>query len=150
MALTIQLQLGFFRAGTVAALAFATTLASAASCAPMVHVAALHAERGHRSDTPGLGLICEFRNLLAAAGIFSNSNGQASRYVAAGWQPLDAGPARLGVVAGAIDGYAHRGGRQFSFAALTASVPAGPVVLRFMLTPKTSFSSMTLAVAFSF
>jgi hypothetical protein len=116
----------------------------------LVHVAALHAERDHRSDTPGLGLICEVRNLLAAAGIFSNSHGQASRYIAAGWQPVVAGPARLGVAAGAIDGYAHRDGRPFPFAALTASVPAGPVVLRFTLTPKTSFSSMTLGMAFSF
>lgn len=132
------------------ALVMAASSTKAQSCSPLVHVAAVHAEGSHRSDTPGLGLICERGDLLGAAGAFSNSYGRMSRYAVAGWQPVTAGPARIGAVVGAIDGYDHRHGRAFPFAALTASVPAGPVVLRFMLTPKTSFSSMTLAVAVSF
>lgn len=45
-------------------------------------------------------------------GAFDNSDNQTSRFVGWYWQPLELGPARLGVVIGALDGYpkARNGG----------------------------------------
>ena len=125
-------------------------MSAAFACSMLVHILALHSQSGFKTETPGLGLVCERGDAVAAAGVFSNSIGRESRYLAAGWQPLTVGPARVGFLAGAMDGYAYRNGRAFPFAALTVSVPAGPVTARFMVIPKSRISPTTVALAFSF
>lgn len=132
------------------ALVMAASSSKAGPCSPLIHLAALHDGGNYRNDTPGVGVICERDSLVGAAGIFSNSIGRTSRYVAGGAQPFSLGPVRIGAVAGFMDGYEYRGGRAFPFAALTVSVPVGSVTARLMVVPKSHISPATLAVAVSF
>lgn len=124
---------------------------SAATCALLLHLLAAHAQPGFHAETPGLGVLCERGQGVAAAGAFRNSEGGSSRYVAAGWQPLELGPVRLGAVAGVIDGYAYRGGNPMPFAAGLVSVPLWRgVEARFLAVPHVegvSAAALQLAVS---
>lgn len=141
------------RAGSAfAAVSMALMAAPALSapCSALIHLAAVHDGGGYRTGTPGLGFLCERENLIGAAGLFSNSIGRTSRYLAGGAQPFSIGPVRVGAVAGFMDGYEYRGGRAFPFAAITVSVPMGSATARLMVIPKSHISPATLAVAVSF
>jgi hypothetical protein len=74
-------------------------------CLPHIHVAAVHAESGYRSFTPGIGVLCGSR-ILAGAGVYSNSYGDASAYGAVGMQPWTVGGWKFGAVTGVVTGYA--------------------------------------------
>lgn len=124
--------------------------AVSAPCSPLIHLAAVHDGGGYRTAAPGLGVVCERDSLIGAAGLFSNSIGKTSRYIAGGAQPLQLGPVRVGAVAGFMDGYAYRGGRSFPFAAITVSAPLGAVTARLMVIPKSHISPATVALAMSF
>lgn len=115
-------------------------------CLPHFHVAAYHAEAGFRSATPGIGALCRKGDLLAGAGVFSNSIGNASLYAIGGWQPWRIGEARVGAFAGVINGY-RRGAMPFAAAAV--SVPYRDGELHFTVIPKVSNLS-PLTVGFSF
>lgn len=119
-------------------------------CSVVIHAIALHSSGSYEVATPGVGMVCEKGDLVAAGGVFSNSIGSRSRYLAGGWQPIQMGPVRIGAIAGMIDGYEHRDGKPIPFAALTASVPVGAIVARFMLIPESKVAPTTLALAFSF
>lgn len=81
-------------------------------CLPHVHTIAIHAPgpKNYETFTPGIGVLCRADTLLVGAGAYRNSNGDPSKYVAAGWQPLRLGPVRLGAMFGLVDGYTRRGG----------------------------------------
>jgi hypothetical protein len=76
-------------------------------CLPHIHVAAIHADHGYRSFTPGLGVMCKGAKVLFGGGAYKNSLGDTSTYVAAAYQPWTIGQAKVGVIAGAATGYAH-------------------------------------------
>jgi hypothetical protein len=75
-------------------------------CLPHIHVAAIHADHGYRSFTPGLGVMCESKVLLGA-GAYKNSLGDLSTYAAAGYQPWKLGALKIGALAGVATGYKH-------------------------------------------
>ena len=55
---------------------------------------------------PGLGIEYQFSTTNAiTTGIFYNSDREYSRYVGIYWHPVTFGPVRMGMVAGAFDGY---------------------------------------------
>jgi hypothetical protein len=74
-------------------------------CLPQVHVVAIHAEHGYRSEIPGLGALCRKGDFLAGAGAYRNSLGKSTAYIAGGWQPLTYGSVRAGVIVGLATGY---------------------------------------------
>ncbi len=76
-----------------------------ADCLPHIHVAAIHAEPGFRSSTPGLGALCTFDEFMAGAGAFKNSLGDTSAYAAVGAQPWRLGPVKVGAIIGGVTGY---------------------------------------------
>lgn len=73
-------------------------------CLPHIHVAAIHADHGYRSFTPGIGTMCKSKYLLGA-GIYKNSLGNSSVYAAAGWQPWKVSGLDIGGLAGVVSGY---------------------------------------------
>jgi hypothetical protein len=65
-------------------------------------------DKGLRNPNPGVGI--EYRvneDWSATAGRFTNSNNAQSNYVGAYYQPWTLSGAKLGVVAGAFNGYPH-------------------------------------------
>ena len=85
-------------------------------CLPQIHVAAIHAQAEHdgvryKTFTPGIGVLCRSEDdVISGAGVYSNSHGNISKYVMAGWQPLDIGGAKAGFFLGAADGYRRGNG----------------------------------------
>lgn len=73
-------------------------------CLPHIHVAAIHASHGYHSFTPGLGVMCEAKYLLGG-GVYKNSMGHTSKYVAAGYQPWRVGEVKIGAIGGVVSGY---------------------------------------------
>ena len=74
-------------------------------CLPHLHLVAIHAERGYRSEIPGIGVLCREKKSLVGGGVYRNSVHRETAYLAAGWQPVEAGMMRLGVIAGMASGY---------------------------------------------
>jgi hypothetical protein len=74
-------------------------------CLPHIHLVAIHAEPGYRSETPGVGALCRRETFLAGAGVYRNSVHRDTGYVAAGWQPWELGAMRIGGIAGIATGY---------------------------------------------
>ena len=69
-----------------------------------------HVQRDKGFNNSNFGFGAEYRYSTVNSftlGLFDNSDSQTSHYVGWYWQPLEAGPARLGAVVGAIDGYPH-------------------------------------------
>ena len=74
-------------------------------CLPQLHVAAIHAEAGFNSFTPGLGVLCRKKDYLAGAGVYHNSIRKTSAYAIIGWQPWEVAGVKFGVVVGVATGY---------------------------------------------
>ena len=73
-------------------------------CLPQIHVAAIHAEHGYRSFTPGIGAFCRAGRAIVGAGGFRNSIGRGTAYAAGGYQwPVRS--LRVGGYAGLATGY---------------------------------------------
>ncbi len=65
-------------------------------------------DKGLNDRNPGLGAEWRFSSVGAlTAGRFYNSDRLYSNYAGAYYQPIAVGPMRLGLVAGAFDGYPH-------------------------------------------
>jgi hypothetical protein len=63
-------------------------------------------DKGFNSRNFGLGAEYRFTTVSSiVAGAFHNSDWYTSHYLVWHWQPIGMGPVRLGVYAGAIDGY---------------------------------------------
>lgn len=75
-------------------------------CLPQIHVAAIHADHGYRSFTPGIGVMCKGK-VLVGAGLYKNSLGDGSTYAAVGYQPWIVGGVKIGAIVGAATGYKH-------------------------------------------
>jgi hypothetical protein len=63
-------------------------------------------DKNLNGNNPGWGL--EYRYTATQSvtlGEFFNSDRQTARYLGIGWQPLAVGPVRIGLFAGALDGY---------------------------------------------
>lgn len=94
-------------------------------------------DKGLRNANPGLGF--EYRlneEWSATAGRFTNSNNAPSNYIGAYYQPWTVGGVKLGVVAGAFNGYpkAFNGG-WFPAVIPTASLERGHWGLNMALVP---------------
>lgn len=116
-------------------------------CLPQIHVAAIHAQAGFRSDVPGLGVLC--RNdgdAVIGAGGYSNSIGKFSAYAIAGYEPFRIGSVRFGAIAGVVNGY----GRGVTpMAAAVASIPFNWGEMHIVLIPPVPRVT-PLTVQFSF
>jgi hypothetical protein len=61
---------------------------------------------GFREDNIGFGVEVDMpRQTMIQAGSYINSDGDRTHYAGAAWSPIELGPFRLGVYAGAFDGY---------------------------------------------
>ena len=74
-------------------------------CLPHIHLVAIHAEPGYRSETPGIGALCRKGTFLAGGGAYRNSVHRDTAYIAGGWQPLELGRVRVGAIVGVATGY---------------------------------------------
>jgi hypothetical protein len=115
-------------------------------CLPHIHVAAIHAESGFSSATPGLGILCKQTDTLLGAGVYSNSIGNLSKYAFAGWRPLQIDAIKLGVIVGVVDGYRMNNGGAAPMAALVASYKH----INLTLIPGTPKNVAALALSFTF
>ena len=91
-------------------------------CLPQIHVAAIHASPGYNVATPGIGVLCRTdADLIGGLCVYKNSNGNTSKYLMAGWQPLDVAGIKLGVFGGTVDGYRRGNGAFVPMAGLAAT-----------------------------
>ena len=121
----------------------------AIDCAPQVHVAALHAEAGYNGSTPGVGLLCPIAaNTRLAVGTYRNSLRKQTNYAGVVWQPLHAGPIRVGAMAGVMTGYQ----RDYTpMAAMAFTLPVRSIELHLVAVPAVQGTSpATAALSFSF
>lgn len=93
--------------------------------------------QGLRNANPGLGLEYTLNDRWSAtAGRFINSNNARSSYIGAYYQPWRMGPVKLGVVAGAFNGYPQAfDGGWFPAVIPTASLESGHWGLNVALVP---------------
>jgi hypothetical protein len=75
-------------------------------CLPQIHVAAIHAEAGYNTATPGIGMLCSDGTYILGAGAFRNSVSQKSSYAIGGHYFGAINGIQFGFVAGIINGYA--------------------------------------------
>jgi hypothetical protein len=97
----------------------------------------LDADKGLRNANPGLGFEYPLHDAWSVtAGRFTNSDNAHSSYVGAYYQPWRLGPVKVGVVAGAFNGYpkAYQGG-WFPAVIPTASLENGHWGLNVALVP---------------
>lgn len=84
------------------------------------------------NTTPGAGVIRRQDNWLLGAGVFRNSIGRWAGYAYGGWQypiaQLDAGPVRLGGIAGATHHYHFNNGGIVPLGAAVLTVPVTPSI----------------------
>ena len=63
-------------------------------------------DKNLNGNNPGWGLEYRYATTQSVTlGEFFNSDRQTTRYLGIGWQPLAIGPVRIGLFAGALDGY---------------------------------------------
>ncbi len=81
-------------------------------------------DKGLNNNNWGLGFEYRYSTVNSVtAGVIDNSDRRTSRYAGWYWQPVAAGPVRLGAVAGAMDGYPkYRDGGWFPVVLPAASV----------------------------
>ena len=94
-------------------------------------------DKGLRNANPGLGFEYPLNDAWSVtAGRFINSDNAHSSYLGAYYQPWHLGPVKVGVVAGAFNGYpkAYQGG-WFPAVIPTASLESGPWGLNVALVP---------------
>ena len=124
-------------------------MSAALTCALLLHLGAYHVGPDVstlRHYTPGVGLVCPVGELEAAAGVYRNSWGDASAYVAIGQEPVHLGVLQIGAFAGVVSGY---GDRVRAMAGLQSSMPFLDGRLRLQLVPKPSRSTdMALGLAY--
>jgi len=116
-------------------------------CLPQIHVAAIHAEPGHRAAVPGLGILCSHDDLRAGLGAFQNSNGVGSKYLTAAWLPFGLGGARFGAAAGVVTGYSS--GRVEPLLGAVAQLPFSWGSIYALLTPASGPKPLTLSFNFT-
>lgn len=99
----------------------------------------LHFQRDKGLNDNNLGIGFEYRYSTVnsvTAGVIDNSDRKTSRYAGWYWQPLAAGPVRIGAVAGAMDGYPKfRDGGWFPVLLPAASVEYKRVGLNVLVIP---------------
>ena len=112
-------------------------------CLPHFHLVALHAERGYRSEIPGIGILCRQDQYLVGGGVYRNSIHRDTAYLAAGWQPVQFGMLRLGALAGMATGY-----RDYPVPVAAGLISIGHIHLT--LVPKVRDTTpATLAISFT-
>lgn len=94
-------------------------------------------DRHLNNDAAGLGAEYRFSTESAVtAGIYHNSNWHTSHYLGYYWRPLALGPARLGAIMGALDGYpGARNGNWFPAVLPTAAMEYGRIGLNIFYIP---------------
>jgi hypothetical protein len=100
---------------------------------------AYHFQKDRNLNNDAFGFGAEYRYSSEGAfeaGVFYNSYWHTSHYLAYCWRPVMAGPVRLGVIAGAVDGYpGTRNGGWFPLAIPTAQVEFGRVGVNILFIP---------------
>ena len=127
-------------------------LSSAACASPTVWLnlgaLSVHSAPGYNDVNPGFGLEVRTSDTWAfTAGELKNSQRRRSRYLAAEFTPLQAGPVRLGLVAGAIDGYRLRDGKPLPLLAPMAQITWGHVALAALFIPQVQHYTDSSALA---
>jgi hypothetical protein len=74
-------------------------------CLPQLHVAAIHAESGYNTATPGIGVLCADGNYILGAGMFRNSISKKSSYAIGGKYLGTINGIQYGLIGGVINGY---------------------------------------------
>lgn len=106
-------------------------------CTPQIHVAAIHAEAGYRSEVPGLGILCVKEDLILSAGRYSNSVGTMSNYAVVGTYLGTISGIRYGIVGGTVNGYAAtNGGDYMPMAAAVATIPLNGFNIHLTMVPR--------------
>ena len=115
-------------------------------CLPQIHIAAVHAQPGFETFTPGIGVLCRnAEDWLLGGGFVRNSERRLSTYAMGGWQPLRIGPVKVGAVLGTISGYKANSGSFQPMGGLMASYHHA----HFLWIPPTKRSAGALAVSFT-
>ncbi len=100
---------------------------------------AYHFQRDRHLNNRASGFGAEYRFSEAGAltaGAYHNSNWTFSHYLGYYWRPVAWGPTRMGLIAGAVDGYpGTRKGRWFPVVLPTASVEYGRIGLNMFYIP---------------
>ncbi len=100
---------------------------------------AYHFQKDRHLNDKAAGFGAEYRfssTSAVTAGSYHNSNWGRSHYVAYYWRPVSIGPVRLGVIAGAVDGYpGTRKGGWFPAALPTLNVEYGRIGLNVFYVP---------------
>ena len=93
--------------------------------------------RGLNGHNPGWGIDYRFASTTSiTAGKFFNSDRHDSSYLGVSWQPLAAGPFRLGLFGGLLDGYPRmEGGGSFLAAVPAISAEYGRVGANLIIVP---------------
>ncbi len=103
-----------------------------------IGVASYHADRsaGYNERNFGLGIEHDFTSAHAmSVGAYRNSIDRRSNYALYRWTPLAIGRARIGVLAGVVDGYRRNGGRLAPALAPTITLDTHPVGISLILIP---------------
>jgi hypothetical protein len=114
-------------------------------CLPQLHVAAIHAEAGYNTATPGIGVLCSDGVYMLGAGVYRNSVSKHSNYAIGGKYLGRINSVTYGIVGGMVDGYAARNGHFIPLAGVVLTYKQ----LHLMLVPPVHKQSPAL-VEFSF
>jgi hypothetical protein len=116
-------------------------------CLPQIHVAAIHAEAGYNTATPGIGVLCSDGVYLLGAGVYRNSVSKHSNYAIGGKYMGHINGVSYGLVGGMVDGYAARDGHFIPLAGVVLTYKQ----LHLMLVPAVPSQSPALVeISFTF
>lgn len=110
-----------------------------------------HSDRAAHYQETNLGVGLEYRrgDWGAMAGAYRNSIDRTSRYALGEWLPIQAGPVRIGAVAGVVTGYHWRDGGPVPVLAPMATTSIGRLginVLAFPIKEKTSGTGIVVGL----
>lgn len=106
-----------------------------------VGIASYHFDRsaGYNERNIGVGIEHDFNSDHAvSAGAYRNSINRVSRYALYRWTPIHVGHVRIGVLAGAVDGYHRNGGGIAPAFAPTLTLDTRPIGISLIVIPGVS------------
>lgn len=122
-------------------------------CLPHIHVAAIHAEAGYETYTPGIGVFCRETNTILGAGVYLNSEKTKprleSKYAFVGYQPFRVDDWKVGAIIGVVDNYSKYNYGWGPLAGIAASKPTSFGETHLMFVPKTKYSPTLVQISFT-
>lgn len=111
-----------------------------------------HADRSKNFNEVNNGFAGTWRDgdvIAYSAGFYGNSIHRRAYFVSARWTPVQVGPVRAGVLAGAVTGYAANSGGAMPFALPAVATELGPVEVALIGWPAMFGSGAGIAAHFS-